>query len=310
MKPLLAQRLTEFPFERWCKIEDLDPRDQGVAIIRRSIDALRRPWEGPNHLVLPHRALGPIYAAEAEQQAAAIYHFSADARDAAKAIGDSRRRAERVRSWIRAPGSRCFFEWQNPEPGLEYIALGIYTEGDRDCYRFVFWSDNVHDAPEHRPMPAAWGEYSLDTLEGSITTATAPLTPEAEHARQLIEYEVVKNVCLYWALLGTGGAVVIERTPAPRGSGKAHRSKSAGAAILSFNRVRLTIPQGLITRTNTVDWQRGPGVRRHKVRAHPNFYWAGPKQDRTLIMRWIAAYWRGNARLGLVLTAHEVEARQ
>jgi hypothetical protein len=65
MRRLLAQRIVdEFRFDP--KLFKPEP------ILQRCLESLGVPWDGGNHFVLPHRALGPIYAAEAEQKSAAI----------------------------------------------------------------------------------------------------------------------------------------------------------------------------------------------------------------------------------------------
>ena len=61
MRRLLAQRIVdEFRFDP--KLFKPEP------ILQRCLEGLGVPWEGGNHFVLPHRALGPIYAAEAEAE--------------------------------------------------------------------------------------------------------------------------------------------------------------------------------------------------------------------------------------------------
>jgi hypothetical protein len=297
--------VTDLAFDRWCADQ---PGSQLIEIVQHCIENLRQPWEG-NHVVLPHRSLGPVYAAEAERRSVAIYHFSADAKSAANAIGESRRRAQYVIDTARPPGPRCFFEWQNHERGYEHLAHGIYTEGDGKHYRFVRWGDDINDRLS-RPTPWAWGYFSLYAWHGYIEFPQEwPQSPDRDRVTEALQYETCKEVALFWAFLASTGATVIERTPAPRGSSKDHKGRGAGAAILSFNRVRLRLPRGLIARNETVHWERGVGVRRHEVRAHPAYYWTGPRENRNLVVRWVAAYWRGNARLGLVLKARDVEAK-
>jgi len=113
MRQLLAQRVTEFAFDPWRARARVDPGP--ALLVKRCVESLLTPWQGGNHIPLPHRALGPVYAAEAEAKAVAIYHFDADSFAAADMIGINRRRREVMAQSARSPGPRCFFEWPHQE---------------------------------------------------------------------------------------------------------------------------------------------------------------------------------------------------
>lgn len=309
MDKLLAQRIVEFPFEWWCSETRAGPRQ--ALLVQGCVNSLRIPWEGGNHIVLPHRALGPVYAAEAESKSVAIYHFDAHSFAAAEIIGSTGRRRRLMALGARPPGPRCFFEWPVRENDANRFRrdgrYGLYVEGDREGAAYMLWSEYK----ENPPIPCIAGRFKLAS-DGLISVARPlALLPAFSSDPQAMSAEEQGNwvhiILMLWTFLASQGAVVISREPAPRGSGKEYRSKSPGAAILSFNRVRLLVPKGLILRSDTVEWERGAGVRRHEVLAHPHCYWVGPREQRSLVVRWIAAYWRGNARLGLVLKARDVK---
>lgn len=298
---LLAQRVVEFPFELWRTRAHVDP---GPAyLVSRCVENLRIPWEGGNHVPLPHRALGPVYAAEAESKSVAIYHFDADSYAAADAIGSTAHRRQVMAQSARSPGPRCFFEWPHREQDTG--RYGLYVDGDRDGAVFILWVEHK-DRP---PLPAIACRFKLASDGRCSLARPLPLFPNASDRGPDDGVHWINNIIAFWTFLASQGAVVISREPAPRGSGKEYRSKGHGAAILSFNRVRLLLPKGLIARTGRVEWQQNSGMRRHEVRAHPSYYWVGPREQRSLVVRWIAAYWRGNSRVGLVLKARDVETK-
>ena len=302
MRRLLAQRIVdEFRFDP--KLFKPEP------ILQRCLEGLGVPWEGGNHFVLPHRALGPIYAAEAEQKSAAIYHFDEDAFAASEAIvGNSAKRLAMVRKLARSPGPRCFFEFRYPSQQLRDVGVGtfgLYVEGDRDMASCLLWVEM-----NGTPAPTMYCQFSLNSIgEGRCRAFTDMLNRKAwtnktqSHPK---DFEpTLDMLCCFWAFLASTGAVVVDRVPAPRGTNKI-KIRGSGAAILSFNRVRLALPKGCIIRDEHVTWERGEGVRRHQVRAHPSWYHVGSRHEGAMLLRWIAAYWRGNARLGLVLKARDV----
>lgn len=305
MKQLLAQRITrEFKFD--LRLYKPEP------ILQRCLEGLGVPWEGQNHIVLPHRALGPVYAAEAEKTSAAIYHFDDDAVAASEAIvGNSARRLGIVRQLARSPGPRCFFEFKHSPQQIQMlrdIGIGdtaaIYVEGDRENASCLQWFEL-----NGTPHPTIFARISLDqTGEGRCHGYRSLLTDAwtNKHQHHPRDFEAALDMlCCFWALLGSTGAVVVDRVPAPRGTNKM-KIHGPGAAILSFNRVRLALPKGFIIRDGRVTWERGEGIRRHQVRAHPAWYHVGPRHEGAMLLRWIAAYWKGNARLGLVLKAQDV----
>ena len=296
MRRLLAQRIVdEFRFDP--KLFKPEP------ILQRCLESLGVPWDGGNHFVLPHRALGPIYAAEAEARSAAIYHFDEDAVAASDAIvTNSARRLAMVRRLARSPGPRCFFEFKiKPDIGIGDTA-GIYVEGDREMASCLLWLE-----VQNYLNPIATAEISLGSDGVALHTRPRLLAHKWSDARpnDLDFLSFVDTLACFWALLGSTGAVVVDRVPAPRGTNK-FKIRGSGAAILSFNRVRLALPKGCIIRDEHVTWERGEGVRRHEVRAHPAWYRVGPRHEGAMLLRWIAAYWRGNSRLGLVIKARDV----
>lgn len=297
MKRLLAQRIVD-DFRLDPKLFKPEP------ILQRCLEGLGVPWEGGNHFVLPHRALGPIYAAEAEQKSTAIYHFDDTAVAASSAIiANSARRLAMVRRLARSPGPRCFFEFKFPEiftDGTIGQTAGLYVEGDREMASCLLWLEiqrTIVPIVSMRVTFASDGNARFTLTDMLVRNPFKYGPNEFESALDML--------ACFWALLGSTGAVVVDRVPAPRGTNKI-KIHGRGAAILSFNRVRLALPKNCIIRDGRVTWERGEGVRRHQVRAHPAWYHVGPRYEGAMLLRWIAAHWRGNARLGLVLKAQDV----
>lgn len=75
--------------------------------------------------------------------------------------------------------------------------------------------------------------------------------------------------------------------------------------LLSYNSVKLALPQGDIRR-ESIGFTRGPGVRWHEVRGH----WRELTLGEQKVMRYIWAFHRGNARLGVVLKTRNVTAKR
>ena len=280
MKPLLAQGLLQSPYRH-------DP------VVARVVRALTVPWEG-NHVPVCHPALAKILSNEAEQ-CATIYCLDANNWYAAAALMNSPRRRKHISEFCQAPHTRMFFEWEHEDPPGR---LGIFVEGDRSQFSFVLFVD-PGGAGVVRPRFMC--EWSFDD-PGS--TARVLYFCDGKWSQSPSRSDLLADVGLYvqfiaavWMFVGIGGATVHSHRTTREGRLLARRGKHRGPpAIFSYNTCRLAIPQGEFARHGVI-WTRGPGVRRHEVHGH----WRELNITGAKVLRWIAAYFRGNSDLGFVL---------
>lgn len=261
------------------------------------ISAVSLPWGGGNHSVLAHQALGPIVAREAEASSAVIYRFDDETLSVAKSILDTERRRLFVVRNAHPPAPRVFMEFP-PTPNR--LRWGFYTRGDRDNLSLFLLADFGGDSPA-APV-GLFNGISINALFDEPTWRNPEMRSFVLPRGWDIDVEAAlykgmqTTLCL-WMFLSSG-ATVVDRVPSPRVSPR-YVSKSS-LPICSFNRVRMKLPGGVVHRKGRVQWERGPGVRRHQVTGH---FWESEKQR---IVRWVDAYWRGQERLGLVLSERTV----
>jgi hypothetical protein len=266
---------------------------------QREIDrlaALLAPPFDPNHGAR-HPALGSVIAEEVKRLAA-IYVFDEESILAAWSIMATERRRHHVFQHCRAPHPKMFFEYQH-----EGQRHGVFTEGDRDnCLITVFNSAAEFAVPLIQARVNFAALTIDDYTQQPVTFFRLGKWSSAEHVDETVLTFQLRLVAAVWMFLSIGGATTVDRVLTREGRLARHRRKPfACGAIDSFNRVRLNIPGAELARS-TVRFHRGPGVRFHDVRGH----WREISVADGKVLRWIAAFWRGDFRLGVVVKQRAV----
>lgn len=243
----------------------------------------------PNHMPR-HPALGQIIAEEIKKLAP-VYRLDRPSIDAMTQIMQSSRRMEHAFYHCRAPHPRMFFEFPD-DP------VGFMAEGDRDdCLISMFFCGE---------QLACQVRCTFDNpLAAKVTAYTAGGLYLEKNKN--IHVTGVWHTAAVWMYLTINGATAVENRLTRDGRLARHRRKPfALGAIDSYNQVRLLVPGGQYERSS-VQFHRGHGVRFHSVIGH----WREiSTDDGGKMLRWIAAYWRGNAALGTVVKVRNVEMRR
>lgn len=263
---------------------------------REIAEALCPPWDG-NHVVLPHASIGEVLADEVKSRSAAVYIFDFDAVKASMALVSSRnpRRARLAYSMARFPSKRFWLEYHyqgihkaiyvDTHFRVNGVTQGIYfTCYDQDeffpLFHFDFAEGEEYDCDEDgRGSHFNWSpftDYFKPRPEDEVLIATTPTI-----FRGLL------------AFLAVGGATVSATERRPVKLRRPGPSKVTG--FLSINKTRLAMPAGASIKTSNRSG-RGAGVRFHDVRGHYREISVGGQK----VLRFIAAFWRGNPRLGIV----------
>lgn len=236
----------------------------------------------PNHMPR-HSALGPTIADEIKKLAP-IYRLDLPSVEAAKKIMLSSRRMEHAFTHCRSPHPRMFFEFPD-DP------VGFMTEGDRDdCLISIFCSGD-------RLTWQVCCNFD-DPLAAKVTNFGPSM--------QNIHVTAGWYTASIWMYLTISGATVVEKKLTREGRiARKRRKPFALGAIDSYNQVQLLVPGKNYERAS-VQLRKGPGVRFHDVTGH----WRESRvDDDGMMLRWIAAYWRGNAALGTIVKVRNVSHR-
>jgi hypothetical protein len=230
-----------------------------------------------------HPALGPVVAEELKKLAP-VYRLDQPSYEAAVQIMQSSRRMEHAFNHCRAPHPRMFLEFPDS-------TSGFMIEGDRDdCLISWFVGDRL-----------CW------QVRGNFDDPLGAKTTEYGPSLQNVHVSALWHTAAIWMYLTITGATVVEKKLTRDGRIARNRRKPfALGAIDSYNQVRLLIPDRQYQRAST-QLRHGPGVRQHDVVGH----WREISvNDGGKMLRWIAAYWRGNPKLGVIIKARNVTTRR
>ncbi len=279
------------------------PLRASIPEIDRIARLLEAPWEG-NHVPAPHPAIGEVWANEAEGKAA-VYEFDEHSAQAAFALMEQGRRRMWVLQNCRAPHSVMFLDFPNGRLGAARYA--ILVEGDRDEFVYTVF---LVLAGSKSALPLVQAHGSFDGL-GSLLLhqnyhrKCLYFRIGGRSTRELVDLETAsfleRFIAAAWMFLGIEGATVSDRVVTRAGRLAARRSRKV-SGLHSFNRVRLNCPGPELTRRSTHFSEGKRGVRYHDVRGH----WREQEDAGRKVLRWIAAYWRGQKRLGVVMKSRRV----
>lgn len=283
-----------------CGAADDDEEFLIEGIVRTLLD---RPSQ--NHVPLAHPALADAVASDAER-AASVYVFDEAAVHVAEDIMAKAERSASMWGLFRPPADLTLLDFPHPYGEDELGRVGVLVKkGDRPnevqldvvtLHMGRVRACAVLDVGPSQSGPgfdlthtwvAEWlSSISEDGLEGVLSWFAS----------------IVVGLSIF---LSIGGATVSERRPLRRVQSRIAKRLPAAPCVYSFNSVRLNLPSGGIARNRRVVFEGRPGVRRHEVRTH--------LRELTLksgdrVLRWIAAHWRGNARLGVVVKERNVTA--
>lgn len=237
----------------------------------------------PNHMPR-HPALGATIAEEIKKLAP-VYRLDHPSLEAMKQIMMSSRRMEHAFTHCRAPHPRMFFEFPD-------TTAGFMTEGDRnDCLISMFCN----------------GEHLTWQVRCNFDDPLAAKVINYGPTLKNIHVTAAWHTASFWMLLTISGATVVDNKLTREGRlTRSRRKPFALGAIDSYNEVRLLVPGRQYQRAS-VQLRHGPGVRFHDVTGH----WREVHvDDGGMMLRWIAAYWRGNPALGTITKVRNIESRR
>ena len=261
----------------------------------RISDALLPPWEG-NHVPLVHPAVGELLADDIKGRYTPIYSFDAGACGAVEALVSLRNPQRRALAieMAQPPADRFWFELKN------YALYAEKTEGGlvvdlicrlSTCDIPILWTQfdfsYIDLSAAHKAHQTYYYEVRRYKHFGNVT-------PRFDDLEDLLALKLAA-LC---AFLAVGGATVTvpERRPVKVGRGAAQKT----IGFLTVGKTRLALPAGCAVRASGE--RRGPGVRFHDVRGHYREVSVGGQK----MLRFIAAFWRGNPRLGIVVKPRQV----
>jgi hypothetical protein len=265
-------------------------------LIDKALSSLELPWEG-NHTLVPHSSLGPIFAQESkgfaarfcfdEAMVASSHNVSRDA--------ESYEIAARI---ARLPAPQGWYEWR--EHGVSRaLWWEQQTDGTLDCLFLCKSGDSVFVAGAIRRWQFGhWRKVCYNV--GDVLD----FVKMDDEEKNLLLSEYLRFAVCGSALLNLHRAVQVEAQHAAPKLQRA-RAKRGKLPLLSFNRVKLKLPKPDLTRGE----YRGrghPGVRFHQVIGHLRLLQAGRIEP---VFIWVDAFWRGDARLGVILREREVTVR-
>ena len=294
---LLANAILRSP---WRGAQLAHYNSQTAAEVERLCAMLTPPF-APNHMPR-HPALGPSIAEEIKKLAP-VYRLDLASVEAAKLIMLSERRMAHAFQHCRAPHPRMFFEFPEGQ-------IGFMTEGDRDDLLVsIFGIGADGQASLSWQVRCNFNDPLANrTVSPFLMPSNQPdLVKQTMGGNEGIANMAVWYTASIWMFLTISGATVVEKKLTREGRLARHRRKPfAFGAIDSYNQVRLLVPGRQYHRAS-IQFSRGPGVRFHDVVGH----WREKHvDDGGMMLRWIAAYWRGNPALGTVVKVRNIETRR
>ncbi|MCS0501599.1 hypothetical protein [Ancylobacter mangrovi] len=270
-------------------------------IVRTLLD---RPSQ--NHVPLAHPALADAVASDAER-AASVYVFDASAVHVAESIMAKAERSASMWGLFRPPADLSLFDFPHPFGDGEFGRVGVLVkkaDGPNEVQLDIItlFKGRVRACAVLDVGPSQSGSGFDLTYTWAAEWLNSMSADDAEGVLNWFA-GIVVGLSIF---LSIGGATVSERRPLRRVQSRIARRLPAAPCVYSFNSVRLNFPNGGIGRNRRVTFEGRTGVRRHEVRTHLREITL-KSGDR--VLRWIAAHWRGNARLGVVVKERNVTTR-
>lgn len=281
-------------------------------IIGEISDRIATPWGGGQKVVTP---LTAIRCASIVEENASVFVFDDHSVRWVDQLKQSMRTFDDVAALVKVPCPRMFLEYQ----AGTYDRRGIYIEShDGDRLRFVLFHG---EARMVFPLPRMEVKGSLKGIaEGDRTVRGALKIQEMLPSERMMEacgrggytcpplddpekmaLRSLLDVWGFMLLLNCEGAAVINRRATKEGRLNSRQlSRRNGSAVLSYISVQLRKRRLPFSNGGHAG---GPGVRRHQVIGHLHTYIVGGER----VLRWIDAYWKGDASLGVVIKRREVK---
>ncbi len=290
----------------------LDPNAARLLLHVR--DVLETPWDG-NHVPLPHASLGVIYAEEATGKAVR-FSFDDDVFASAWTCVQDAESMAVARKFARPPVDLGWYEWRTPNAvfgaliersgpdGLFNIAV-FYRNGETVVLGFVVPKFDFSRALEGRGQLTDLGggvvEYAAEKFYTAADVAQLKLNKNPKEIGAATSVIVCQTLLAFIAFMNLHRAVYVELWRPPEKFQRA-RIRRGKIPILSRNVVSLNLPKTELTR-GEIARHRESGVRRHQVIGHIRELRHGRIEP---IYIWVDSFWRGDARLGVVLRDRKI----
>lgn len=282
-------------------ISDIGKIPAGVDMVAAVVAAFSdRPAH--NHVSPAHPSVAALIAQD-EQSRPSIYCFDTAAVDCATSIVINASDFAGILRYFKLPAEKVLFEVQCNWRDAVYA---VYAESiDSDLSRLAIFE--LSEEGFACPLCVMSLHMDGEGIQVGIDLDLHEQIYGVKADRDLADYynEITHFFVCLCIFLAIGGAVVSERKPLRRLSTKVERA-AGRCCVISYNQVRLALPKTAVERRGVSHFERGPGVRRHEVMGHGR---ETVRKDGSIVWRYIHAYWRGNARLGVVVKERHITGR-